>query len=453
MNREWNSSGVMNEFIKIAAESGLITSDLQQKELAGNADKDTPVKDHRRYEPTEEYELDVEGGNLVGKAHPKPAWMADKSTPVKSMGNGSLVENVEEQQKKDIEVATRMPSGALFGIHASVVSELVKLANKLDDEGRYEESTRIDQTIERLGRLPFVVSHLRKTAWIWPVVTLISAFAPSVIEYFKRSKTVTKGPGGTVKTRGAGKALSRGGKIFTGVSLGLSALSIFGDKLTSVQEGIKKDTKDLYEILKKAEAESAAAGMAAKKLLPYVKAFEVRPQDAAGYEVLNNKAKELKSILPAIKVDINNALTDIGKSWYSWTGLDLHSRLIAKLDTFEDSLEQVKSLGNRVNTLAAAGLGQESLSGVAGLQQVLVAEGLLAEATNSLDYETVQAVSKLENSLDRDINELYERKIISKRPASGFKGKILKDGQISMNPEKLNRIISLIKRLKTAKGK
>jgi hypothetical protein len=457
MNREWNSSGVMREFVKVATESGLIISDLQQKELVGNADEDTPVKDHRRYEPTEEYELDVEGGNLVGKAHPEQAWTARQSAPVKSMGEGSLVENIEEQQKKDIEVATKMPTGALFGIHASVVSDLVKLANKLDEDGRHKEAIRIDQAIERLGRLPFVDSRLRKegAAWLWPVVMLVSAVAPMAWNRFFNKGTVTTSKGkidegkGRVTTK-TKAPMSRGGKAMTAIGLGLSALFLLGKKITSVEEGIRTDTQDLYDVLKKAAPESSAAAAAAAKLAPYVSAFSKKPKNAAEYEQYKSKAKALKNLLPGIKNDIENVLNvDLESGLWTWTGLDLRSRIEEKLNTWESGLEELKSKGVKVENKAKATITpiSKKLSGISGLQQILMNEGLLTQSSGALDSQTVQAVSKLGIRLDRDINTLYERRIIAKKPKSGFQGKILRDGKLSMSPETLSRILNLVKRL------
>jgi hypothetical protein len=429
MNREWNSSGVMQEFIKIAAESGLITSDLQQKELAGNADKDTPVKDHRRYEPTEEYELEVEGGNLVEKAHPEEAWMAKNSTPVKSMGKGSLVENVKEQQEKDIEVATRMPSGALPGVHAAVVAELAKLASQLDGEEKYKEATRIDKTIARLGRLPFVDSCLRKEAWIGNVIFTLLSFAPFAYNYFFNKGTVTTTVGkpdvGKGKTVTKTKApMKRGGRIATIIGLGLTALTFFGKRMTSTQEGIKTDIKDLYEILNKASNESVAAKMAAAKLAPYVKVFEKSPQKPEDYETYRQKIVELKSLLPSVKRDIENTLeTDIESGTWTWTGLDLHSRISEKLSTWESDLAAVKTKGANLDRVART-----------------------AEVARKSEY-TPDELRQLENRLDRDTNTLYNKKVIRRKPKGGFKGKIVKDNKLVMNKEKLERIVSLVDQL------
>jgi hypothetical protein len=451
MSREWNSSGVMQEFIKIAAESGLITSDLQQKELPGNAGEDTPVKDHRRYEPTEEYELEVEGGNLVEKAHPEQAWMARKSAPVKSMGEGSLVENIEEQQKKDIEIATKMPAGALPGIHASMISELVKLANQLDGKEKVKEAARIDETIERLGRLPFVDSHLRKEGgWFLPVVLLITNVAPLAWNYFfnKGTVTTTKGkPGvgkGKVVTR-TKAPMARGGKIVTAIGLGLTALTFLGKKMTSVQEGIKKDTKDFYDILRKAAPKSGAAAAAAAKLAPYVKEFEKKLQKPEDYELYRQKVVELKGLLPSIRRDIDNALSaDIEAGLWTWTGLDLHSRIAEKLDTWESDLENVKVRGARLENVAKIGFAQ--MTGAAALQQILMSKGLLnsKQMTGSMDGATLNAARQLEKRLDRDTEILYNKKVIDRKPKGGFEGKIVRDKKLIMKTENLRTIIRLV---------
>jgi len=464
MYKEWESSGVMQEFLKVAAKSGLITSDLQQKELAGNADEETPVKDHRRYEPTEEYELEVEGGNLVEKAHPEQAWTAKQSPIMNSMGEGSLVENIEEQQKKDIEVATKMPSGALPGIHASMVSELIKLADRLDGENKTKEAARIDETIERLGRLPFADSRprIKEGGWFAPIVLLITTVAPLAWDYFfnKGKITTTKGKpdvgkGRVVRTRKA--PMGRVGKVITTIGLGLSALTLLGKKITSVQEGIKKDTKDLHDVLQKAAPESAAAAQAAAKLAPYIKELEQKPTKPEDYTRYRQKVIELKSLLPSIRKHIDDALsTDIEAGLWTWTGLDLHSRIAEKLNTWEADLEAVKTKGARLDAVAAEEYRRTPMvmEGVYGLQQVLTLNGLLSknQISGAMDDVTLKATQQLEKRLDTDTDTLYSKKIIRRKPKDGFAGKIVRNGQLVMRPEKLQRIISLIDQLKAKMG-
>lgn len=157
MTREWNGSLVMGDFAKIAVEGGLITTDFG-KPIVGNSDK-SPVGPYRNNPSvsgkddtltvdsnSKDYGVTKETGkDLIEKAHPDDAVMAE------SMGDGGLVENVVQQQEKDIEVATQMPSGSLHGKHAELVRSLVKLANALEDAGREEAAARVDRTIERIA--------------------------------------------------------------------------------------------------------------------------------------------------------------------------------------------------------------------------------------------------------------------------------------------------------------
>ncbi len=91
--------------------------------------------------------LDETGAELVGRAHPQSANLVD------SMGRGGLVENGLEQQRHNVEVALSTPSGNFRSRHASVMSELVKLANQADEAGKFEASDLIDKTIETIEKL------------------------------------------------------------------------------------------------------------------------------------------------------------------------------------------------------------------------------------------------------------------------------------------------------------
>ena len=104
MTNQWNRSSVMRDFEKIAAENKLLQTDLNpdNKDFVGNPSTPTPVKDHRRYEPTEEYTKVKDSlKDLLNKAHPKTI------ETVKSDGAGGVVENIMEQQEKDIEERLR----------------------------------------------------------------------------------------------------------------------------------------------------------------------------------------------------------------------------------------------------------------------------------------------------------------------------------------------------------
>jgi len=152
MSRRWNGSSVMAEFEKIAADRGLISSDLapsDEKDVVGNPHKDNP--EWTRHKETEDY--DITGGTgagIIEKAHPSPVTVAD------AMGEGALVENQVEQHRKHVDVATReMPHGTLVGIHASLASELLKLAASLDAAGDEKAARKIDESVGRMLSVPF----------------------------------------------------------------------------------------------------------------------------------------------------------------------------------------------------------------------------------------------------------------------------------------------------------
>ena len=84
------------------------------------------------------------GADLIGKAHPKSIDVAD------AMGRGGLVENQIEQQRHNKGVAQSMPTGNFLGRHASVIENLVKLADQADEQGMKEASDLIDAALEEL---------------------------------------------------------------------------------------------------------------------------------------------------------------------------------------------------------------------------------------------------------------------------------------------------------------
>ena len=74
MSKHWNGSTVWDEFSKIAADEGLITSDLTPaQEHVEKRQKDVPKgDDYTREKKTEDYDVtEGTGKDLVEKAHPE----------------------------------------------------------------------------------------------------------------------------------------------------------------------------------------------------------------------------------------------------------------------------------------------------------------------------------------------------------------------------------------------
>ncbi len=411
MTREWNGSQVMEEFAKLAADSGLITTDFG-KPAVGNPDKETPVKDRRRYEPSEEYGVTKETGeDLIGQAHPEDA------RPAEAMGEGALVENLLQQQKADLEAATRMPSGALVGKHAALVEVLVALANDLEGEGKADAAARIDATIGRLAEFPFV-DGLRK-----------EAFFAALLGPLKR--------------------------ILWGGAAGAAAWS-FGptliSKLTSSRESLGEDIRDLLEVASSIGEEPSLVGLASSLrsiLAPYAAKFQ-RPMPAPGQDEalkayladLDNFGQELPKAASIVA-----ALASIPDEWYKF-GLGAKSRLKEKFSDVQKDFAGVKGIaemGRRrmeeTGTPAPeAAVGQTDIGEIQG---ILTENGFNIPQTGKLDDATKEALRRLEHRLDQDLRRNPRTAAILDRRGWSIAGSVLRPDGTVMDPALLRRLLAV----------
>lgn len=414
MTREWNGSLVMEDFAKIAAESGLITTDFG-KPVVGNPDKETPVEGHRRYEPGKEYGVTKETGEeLIGKAHPKDA------KPAEAMGDGALVENIVQQQEKDIEVATSMPSGALVGKHAELVNRLVALANNLEGEGKAEAAARIDKAIGRISDIPFG-NDLRKEA--------IGPFAAMLLFPLKWLLW-----GGAAAGVGAG-------------AMGwLSAL-------TSQRETLAVDIQDVLDVAAKIREDdpslSAAEGKLRSILLPYVAKFRKAmpvPGDEAGLReyiaILEDFAKNLPDIKSLVEV-----MVAVKGGFLERIGFGQKARLEQKLQDMVTSFQATMK-----GIQAAAKVGKEQMpeptaaqpeTGIAGIQVLLAERGLKVPQTGKLDDKTIAALRQLEKQLDTDLRRDPKMAEILERRGWSVVGALLRQDGTVADESVLRRLLSL----------
>lgn len=457
MTNTWNGSLIMEEFVKIAKEKGFLPTDLNpdNKDIVGNAKIPTPVKDHRRYEPTEEYDVTKEEGkDLVEKAHPK------KMQTAKSQGEGGVVENVVEQQEKDIDVATKMPHGSLIGVHANLINELVKLANEYEDKGDIKNAERIDAVIRKIYN-PFDNSRLHKKAfWNFVIQGLMLAagiLGPMVMDWFNKEKLyhvktqrvdgkikMVKTPiGETLKTKGLGGFKGKAAGLAVS---GLGLLGLLGNTVTSLQEGLKEDTQDLYDILQKYSSESKSAAAAAQKLTPFASMMKtINLSDDKAFKTFITEYKKFKTLLPQIEADIAKATEIEAKSYFSW---GIGSRVQEKLNDFKKSMgemdqtiEKIEKVSNSVGQDIKESVKEDAdihiEPGIQGLQTILAQHGFMGqkwdvEATGELDENTIAAVKELEEKLDPIAKEVSGKSAI---------GSVIENGQLVEDPRKLLEII------------
>ncbi|KKM23303.1 hypothetical protein LCGC14_1616530 [marine sediment metagenome] len=127
---------VMNEFFRIAEEQDL----LGLKKTA--APEKNPHQEDLK--TIEEKRLKSPEKSIIEIAHPEPVYVAE------ARGDGGLVENQIEQQKKLIEMLNKMPTGSLVGRYATVANELIKMANVCDDIGEEEAADLLTDTATKL---------------------------------------------------------------------------------------------------------------------------------------------------------------------------------------------------------------------------------------------------------------------------------------------------------------
>lgn len=401
MTNQWSSSSVMQDFEKIAAEHGWITTDFEKKDYVGNPSK-SPVGPTRS-ETTKDYGvLKEEGKDVIEQAHKKSVNVAD------ALGKGGLVENVVEQQEKDLEIATKMPNGALIQQHANLIQELVKIANILDKQGKITEAAKIDAVIEKLAR-PFVNRQVIQKEAIWPAVPLLV-------------KQILLG-------------LTGAGAIGFAANLGF---------FSSRQEGISEDIKDLQSVLNKTTG-SPSAKKALELLTPFVSKFQninlSNDKDIASFGAL---VVQFKPILDQIGNLIQRVEAEIGASkWYEF-GFDRPSRIKAKYEDltkdFADVMDRLTAISEVGKTAPQTQSGTPSLQGISGLQAVLVENKLLDShyVDGNLNNETIKASKNLEDWLTKNLNTLHIKK--------SFTNEIIdKNNKLIIEPEKLRAIINKIK--------
>lgn len=424
MSREWNGSQVMGEFAKIAAESGLITTDLG-KQIVGNPDK-SPVGPFRNNPSvsgktdtlsvdrnSKDYGITKETGEeLVNKAHPEDPEIAE------SMGMGWLVENENEQQEADVEVATSMPSGALPGKHAALMSALVALANELEGEGKAEAAARVDRTIERLAALPFG-NGLRKEAFF---AALLAPLA---------------------------KVLMWGG-------IGAGAWRLFGTKLTSTRESLAEDIRDVLEVGASVGESPSLAGLARQLrdiLAPYAARFK-RPMPSLGDKAeLDRYATDLDDFERDFgkAASIVDAMTAVPDEWYKF-GFGAKSRLQEKFadlrKTLADTRTAIGKLSGTAQQMMAAGPAPSPEAGkaetpIAAIQALLAERGFDVPRSGRLDDATKDALRQLAGRLDEALRRKPEIAEILDRRGWNISDSVLRpDGKV-MDPANLRRLIAL----------
>lgn len=411
MSAEWNGSRVMDDFVKIAAESGLISADLSPEsddKVVGNPHKDNP--EWTRHEESEDYGVtDGTGADLINKAHPDRVETAD------AMGDGGVVENQNEQQKKNVEIATRLPHGTLVGVHASLARELVRLANELDDAGNGKAAARIDRAIRRLGKRPFARAEIDKRGAIFTTIALISA-------------------------------------LVAGLGAGQHFLNFSGRT-----ESLYDDIKDLIEVAQSAGEDASVSALSLKLvriLSPYQTRFMVvpTPDNKAALATFVKHLQSFGRKLPQIESLVKMMVVAGGGAQLYYLGFDVEGRLKDKMNSVKESYMRLSAA-----VLDAAQAGKQKLkpstftapapaktpSGPGNISRIQKMLGV--PVTGKLDDATKRALKGVEMSLELVLADILSRK------GWQVSGMILRPNGTVMNAESLKRLMELAGQVKRRK--
>lgn len=153
---KFEDSPVLRSFAEIATKQGLLDKepnylypnyDISEKNDEINVPMSKIASAHSEF-----YGVTSETGEqLVGKAHPGGGPKVEPAA--KDLGK---VETIVEQQKKNKEVALKMPTGKI----ASLMEKLVSLADHLDERGFEVLALDLDSQIDKLAAEAFAPAQL-----------------------------------------------------------------------------------------------------------------------------------------------------------------------------------------------------------------------------------------------------------------------------------------------------
>ena len=128
-NTIYDNSEVMNEFIKMT----LVKTALPSP---------NPYQENKK--TVEEKRLPAPDKDIIEVAHPDPVYIAE------SQGDGALVENQLEQQKKMLEVINKMPTGNHVGRYAALANILLKVADTCDILGEEDAANLMTDAAKKV---------------------------------------------------------------------------------------------------------------------------------------------------------------------------------------------------------------------------------------------------------------------------------------------------------------
>jgi hypothetical protein len=320
------------------------------------------------------------------------------------MGKGSLVENEKEKQKKGLEIATKMPNGALIGVHAQLINNLIYLANKLENKGKKKEAIIVDKYIKKIS---YFSSYKYKQ--------------PGIFNWMFSSLKLP----------------------ILGVGL-FSVLKLFGHKLSSMKENLKKDLNDLHDLCIDYSDRSKSAGLISQLINPYLKKINnldlSSKKDSYDYVNILNEFEsillnKIKNLVLTFQQDIKERSNMFSKI-YEWgkniLGFEDFKILKSSYEDCVESFKEAKLLAQKIGTFEET-VNKKIESTNANIEMVL---------DNTFLGKKYDNLEELENDLNSIFTKLYESNKIDKH----FSIDIVRDNKLLDSPEKIIQIMKLLEK-------
>lgn len=127
----------MKEFLKIAEEQDMLGLNKIAMPEPNPRQEDLKTIEEKKHKRSPEK-------SIIEEAHPDPVYVAE------ARGDGGLVENNMETQKRLIEIINKMPTGSIVGRYASCALSLKKIADVCDE---YDVPVATDFLMEATQKL------------------------------------------------------------------------------------------------------------------------------------------------------------------------------------------------------------------------------------------------------------------------------------------------------------
>ena len=423
------------------------------------------------------------GEKFIGSAHP-----GGGVTIAPAKDEGGKIETVVEQQKKDIDIANKNPTGK----YAETIMKLIATADRLENEGNVEAAEMVDKAIEELRQaaLPFVNRNstfgavgskdekaLTRKAFDMPTVDFPkgSGVAGGVAGGAAKTvgKAVVSGVAGAARGIAAGFGTAAGvvgvaGTAAVSAALLIPAITNLTSSWWSQSETISTDIKDLLDYAKGLSGQDAKIPPLVQRLEQQLTPFmESLRSETFGLDYLSKNPQQIQKIAQTyaqfgtVLADADRIVNMIGGLAEEWTWnprkmnpfFNLHKRIVSKLNDLKKSYGQQYAIFQELvkGVQQQAGTGGKNEGKGEGTEKMRQEQygkyiGTLDKLINAIGKNPRGLMAAFGNKNDKVVDEFMKGLKEEKKLAEKYNWKQLMDN----NDAIYNRLIPFLKKYRVS---